>query len=196
MKLDYKRTLLVGLAFLSICAFWQLYDNVVPLILKFSFHMPDDAAGVIMALDNVLALFMLPLFGKLSDKSHTRLGKRMPYIVGGTAAAVVLMNLLPIADKSMNLPLFIAALALLLIAMGTYRAPAVALMPDVTPKALRSKGNAIINLMGGIGRRVYAWRYRLFGAKGHGQPKRLYAAVFGSGYFDGGSGVHYAVHRS
>ncbi|MEG1569779.1 MAG: MFS transporter [Clostridia bacterium] len=151
MKLDYKRTLLVGLAFLSICAFWQLYDNVVPLILKFSFHMPDDAAGVIMALDNVLALFMLPLFGKLSDKSHTRLGKRMPYIVGGTAAAVVLMNLLPIADKSMNLPLFIVALALLLIAMGTYRAPAVALMPDVTPKALRSKGNAIINLMGALG---------------------------------------------
>ena len=95
MKLNYKRTLLVGLAFLSICAFWQLYDNVVPLILKNTFDIPDDIAGVIMALDNVLALFLLPLFGKLSDRTHTRLGRRMPYILGGTLAAVVLMNLLP-----------------------------------------------------------------------------------------------------
>lgn len=151
MKLNYKRTLLVGLAFLSISAFWQLYDSVVPLVLKNTFDMPDDAAGVIMALDNVLALFLLPLFGKLSDRSHTRLGKRMPFIVGGTLAAAVLMNLLPIADRAGNLTLFIAALALLLIAMGTYRSPAVALMPDVTPKPLRSKGNAIINLMGTLG---------------------------------------------
>ena len=151
MKLNYKRTILVGLAFLSICAFWQLYDNVVPLILKNTFHIPDDVAGVIMAMDNVLALFMLPLFGKLSDGSRTRLGKRMPFIVGGTLAAVVLMNLLPVAEKAQNLTLFIVALALLLIAMGTYRSPAVALMPDVTPKSLRSKGNAVINLMGALG---------------------------------------------
>ena len=89
MKLNYKRTLLVGLAFLSICAFWQLYDNVVPLILKNTFDIPDDIAGVIMALDNVLALFLLPLFGKLSDRTHTRLGRRMPYILGGTLAAAV-----------------------------------------------------------------------------------------------------------
>ena len=148
MKLNYKRTLLVGLAFLSICAFWQLYDNVVPLILKNTFDIPDDIAGVIMALDNVLALFLLPLFGKLSDRTHTRLGRRMPYILGGTLAAVVLMNLLPMADRARSLWLFVAALGLLLLAMGVYRSPAVALMPDVTPKPLRSKGNAIINLMG------------------------------------------------
>ena len=151
MKLNYKRTLLVGMAFLSICAFWQMYDSVVPLILKNTFDMPDDIAGVIMALDNILALFLLPFFGKLSDKSHTRLGKRMPFILGGTAGAVALMNLLPIADKAESLPLFIAVLALLLVAMGTYRSPAVALMPDVTPKPLRSKGTAIINLMGTLG---------------------------------------------
>lgn len=151
MKLNYKRTLLVGLAFLSICAFWQLYDNVVPLILKNTFDIPDDIAGVIMALDNVLALFLLPLFGKLSDRTHTRLGRRMPYILGGTLAAVVLMNLLPMADRARSLWLFVAALGLLLLVMGVYRSPAVALMPDVTPKPLRSKGNAIINLMGTLG---------------------------------------------
>lgn len=151
MKLNYKRTILVGFAFLSICAFWQLYDNVVPLILKNTFHMRDDIAGVIMALDNVLALFMLPFFGKLSDRCHTPIGRRTPFILGGTAVAVVVMNLLPIADNRVNLPLFVVVLGLLLIAMGTYRSPAVALMPDVTPKALRSKGNAIINLMGALG---------------------------------------------
>ena len=151
MKLNYKRTLLVGLAFLSICAFWQLYDNVVPLILKNTFDIPDDIAGVIMALDNVLALFLLPLFGKLSDRTHTPLGRRMPYILGGTLAAVLLMNLLPIADRARILWLFVVILGLLLLAMGVYRSPAVALMPDVTPKPLRSKGNAIINLMGTLG---------------------------------------------
>ena len=143
MKLNYKRTLLVGFAFLSICAFWQLYDNVIPLILKNTFHMKDSLVGVVMAMDNVLALFLLPFFGKLSDKCHTKLGRRTPFILGGTAAAVILMNILPYADNHEK--------RLLLIAMGTYRSPAVALMPDVTPKPLRSKANAIINLMGALG---------------------------------------------
>ncbi len=151
MKLNSKRTVLVGLAFLSICAFWQLYDNVVPLILKDTFGISDGVAGVVMALDNVLALFLLPFFGMLSDRSRTPIGRRMPYILGGTAAAVILMNLLPLADKTRNFPLFIVGLGLLLIAMGTYRSPAVALMPDVTLKPLRSKGNAVINLMGALG---------------------------------------------
>ncbi len=151
MKLNYKRTILVGMAFLSICAFWQLYDNVVPLILKNTFNLRDDIAGVIMAMDNVLALFLLPLFGKLSDGNKSKLGKRTPFIIGGTAAAVVLMNLLPWADKTAKFVPFVIMLGLLLIAMGTYRSPAVALMPDVTPKPLRSKANAIINLMGALG---------------------------------------------
>ena len=115
MKLNTKRTLLVGLAFLSISAFWQLYDSVVPLVLKNTFDIPDDIAGIIMALDNVLALFLLPLFGKLSDNCHTRIGKRMPFILGGTAAAVVIMQLLPLADRTHTLWLFVLALALLLI---------------------------------------------------------------------------------
>lgn len=162
MKLNYKRTLLGGFAFLSICAFWQLYDNVIPLILKNTFHMKDSLVGVVMAMDNVLALFLLPLFGALSDKTNTRIGRRMPYIIGGTAAAVILMNLLPVLDNAyaaspspLILGLFIAVLALLLVAMGVYRSPAVALMPDVTPKPLRSRGNAVINLMGAVGGILY-----------------------------------------
>ena len=151
MKLNNKRTILIGFAFLSICAFWQLYDTVIPLILRDTFLMGDARAGQIMALDNVLALFMLPLFGRLSDKCNSRFGKRMPFIVGGTFAAVILMLILPRVDAPGRLVAFMVVLVLLLIAMNTYRSPAVALMPDVTPKPLRSKANAIINLMGALG---------------------------------------------
>lgn len=162
MKLNYKRTLLVGLAFLSISAFWQMYDNIVPLLLKTTFGMDESLAGTIMAADNILALFLLPLFGGLSDKIDTKLGRRTPFILAGTAVAVILVNILPILDNSyaaeatpFKFVSFVITLGLLLIAMGTYRSPAVALMPDVTPKPLRSKGNAIINLMGAVGGMLY-----------------------------------------
>lgn len=151
MKLNYKRTILIGLAFLSISAFWQMYDNVIPLILKNTFHLGETITGVIMAADNVLALFLLPFFGSLSDKINTPIGKRMPFIVTGTALAFCFLMLLPVADHSVNLVLFIVALLFVLLSMGLYRSPAVALMPDLTPKPLLSKGNAIINLMGAIG---------------------------------------------
>ena len=151
MKLNYKRTLLIGLAFLSISAFWQMYDNIIPLILKNTFQMKETMTGVIMAGDNVLALFLLPIFGALSDKVDTKIGKRMPFILIGTALAVILLMILPYADRTQNLVLFVGGLFMLLISMGFYRSPAVALMPDLTPKPLRSKGNAVINLMGAIG---------------------------------------------
>ena len=148
MKLNYKRTVLIGFAFFSICAFWQMYNNVIPLILTNTFHLNESWSGVIMAADNVLALFLLPFFGALSDKCHFRSGRRMPFILWGTVAAVVLMMLLPVLDDrhfaapSAGLKAaFIVVLGLLLVAMGTYRSPAVALMPDCTPKPLRSKGN-------------------------------------------------------
>ena len=100
MKLNNKRTVLVGLAFLSICAFWQMYDNVIPLILRETFHMNESLAGAVMALDNILALFLLPFFGTLSDRCRNqRLGRRTPFILIGTAAAVILMNLLPLLDN-------------------------------------------------------------------------------------------------
>ena len=155
MKLNYKRTFLVGLAFLSISAFWQMYDSIVPLILQNTFHLNESVIGAIMAIDNVLAVFLLPIIGTLSDKVDTPLGKRTPFIIFGTAAAVCLMMLLPYADAHRNMWLFIIALGLTLIAMATYRSPAVALMPDLTPKPLRSAGNAVINLMGAVGG-VYA----------------------------------------
>ena len=129
LKLNNKRTILVGLAFLSICAFWQMYNSVIPKILTYTFHLDETYSGIIMAADNVLALFLLPLFGAISDKSRSRMGRRMPFILCGTGCAVLLM--------------------------GTYRSPAFALMPDVTPKPLRSRANAIINLMGAVGGILY-----------------------------------------
>jgi MFS family permease len=162
MKLNKKTTVLVGLAFLSISAFWQMYDNVIPLMLKGTFHLNEALTGAVMAADNILALFLLPFFGALSDRTDTKIGRRMPFILGGTAAAVVLMNLLPLLDNRYAAApspaaraAFVVLLGLLLIAMGTYRSPAVALMPDVTVKPLRSKGNAIINLMGAVGGVLY-----------------------------------------
>ena len=151
MKLNYKRTVLIGMAFLTIQAFWQMYDNVIPLILKNTFGMGETITGAIMAADNVFALFLLPIFGALSDKVKSPIGRRMPFILMGTALAFVFLMILPFADRTENLILFVVGLFLLLVSMGTYRSPAVALMPDLTPKPLRSKANAVINLMGAVG---------------------------------------------
>ncbi|MBQ4436144.1 MAG: MFS transporter [Clostridia bacterium] len=151
MKLNYKRTMLVGLAFLSISAFWQMYDFTIPLLLKNTYKISDTLAGVVMAMDNVLALFLLPWFGALSDRCGAKMGRRMPFILAGTGLAVALLLLFPTVIGTNSLPLFFVVLGVLLVAMGLYRSPAVALMPDVTPKPLRSKGNAIINLMGTVG---------------------------------------------
>ena len=115
MKLNYKRTLLIGLAFLSISAFWQMYDNIIPLILKNTFQMKETMTGVIMAGDNVLALFLLPIFGALSDKVDTKIGKRMPFILVGTALAVTLLLVLPYADRTNNLVMFVVVLLMLLV---------------------------------------------------------------------------------
>lgn len=155
MKLNYRRTFLIGLAFLSISAFWQMYDSIIPLMLQNTFHLGETVTGTLMAMDNVLAIFLLPLFGSLSDRTDTKIGKRMPFIMGGTLLAVTFLILLSAADRRVSLIMFIAVLFLLLLSMGLYRSPAVALMPDLTPNRLRSKANAVINLMGAVGG-VYA----------------------------------------
>jgi maltose/moltooligosaccharide transporter len=151
MKLNYKQTILAGLAFLTISAFWQLYDFIIPLILQNTFNIDHTTSGVVMSLDNIVALFMLPLFGMLSDRTYTKIGRRMPFIIGGTLAAVLFMLGIPYSTQTRQLTVFMVALGMVLISMAVYRSPAVALMPDITPKPLRSKGNAIINLMGTVG---------------------------------------------
>ena len=179
MKLNYKRVLLVGMAFFLITAFWQAYDAIVPLILTNHFGLPQSASGAVMSIDNVLAVFLLPIFGSLSDKVNTRFGKRTPFIFIGTIIATISFICLTFIDNyqlaqivnagvpessdaakaalefTLSNPLalvgFIATLLVTLIAMAIVRSPAVALMPDVTVKPLRSKANAIINLTGTAG---------------------------------------------
>lgn len=250
MKLNYKRTVFVGFAFFLICAFWQAYDSIIPKILTDKFGLSQTWSGFVMAIDNIFALFMLPLFGMLSDKCKSKHGRRTPYIFIGTIAAAVAFLGLSFADnmqltnlgdaakindetalsvlydheysKELTTPdgekfdvktifdrseflqiktdsvyvlgengkyssateksddginpyvqfvspmrqayawettlenpvtlvYFMVLLLLTLISMATFRTPAVALMPDVTVKPLRSKGNAVINLMGSFG---------------------------------------------
>ena len=148
MKLNYKRTILVGFAFFLISAFWQAYDTIVPLILTNKFHMEQTYSGIIMSLDNIFAVVLLPIFGTLSDKTLTKYGKRTPYITFGTVCAAFFLILLGFSAK---LVVFVFILLGALLSMATFRSPAVALMPDVTVKPLRSKGNAVINLMGTAG---------------------------------------------
>lgn len=189
-KLNVKRTIFVGFAFFLIMAFWQAYDAIMPLMLINKFGMNQTLSGAIMALDNVLAVFLLPVFGALSDKCSTRQGKRTPFIIIGTLAAASFFLALTFIDNyqlmlitqagvpatdtsgldseaasallaekawevtlSQPVPLicFIMLLLFTLVAMSLFRSPAVALMPDVTVKPLRSKANAVINLMGTAG---------------------------------------------
>ena len=122
MKLNYGRTVRIGFAFLAICAFWQMYNNVIPLILTNTFHMNESLSGAIMAADNVLALFLLPLFGSLSDKCKSPMGRRKPFILAGTVLSVLLMLLVPVLDnryfsypsKGLSM-IFVCVLGLLLI---------------------------------------------------------------------------------
>ena len=243
MKLNYKRTVLVGFAFFLICAFWQMYDVTIAMTLTSKFGLSQTASGLVMALDNILALFLLPLFGSISDRCKSKSGRRTPFIRTGTVLAVVFLMVLSFADNAqlknieayskVNDPatmeriydeqkdsvlktpegkefrlsdlytreefsnlttdstiternsfgrevevnvytryvvparqacagavteqnptaliLFLGILLCLLVAMATFRTPAVALMPDVTLKPLRSKANAVINLMGNAG---------------------------------------------
>ena len=150
-KLNYKRTVLIGFAFMSILAFWQFYDQVVPFLLEKVFGLNTFTTNAIMSIDNVLAIFMLPLFGAISDRTRTRLGKRTPYILFGTLAAVALLVLMGLFEEARKFPWFLTVLILLLVVMAIYRTPAVAYMPDVTEKPLRSKANAVINLVGYVG---------------------------------------------
>ncbi|MBQ7308427.1 MAG: MFS transporter [Clostridia bacterium] len=128
----------------------QVYNNYCSLFLK-ELGVNSFWQGIMMALDNVFALFMLPFFGNLSDKTKSKLGKRSIFIVIGVTLASLFTPLIIIAYLKKSIPLLVAAMGLVLVSVNFYRSPAVALMPDVTPKPLRSKANAIINLVGYAG---------------------------------------------
>ena len=160
LKLNLKRTFLIGFAFFGILLLWQVYDSWCPPLLtelfKNSFGVTDEKqvqylVGIMMAIDNLAALILLPIFGRLSDKTHTKIGKRMPYILAGTFVCAVAFPFMPIFFHYNNVAGFIAMMLIVVIFMMMYRNPAVALMPDLTPKPLRSKANGIINIMGYIG---------------------------------------------
>jgi len=160
LKLNLKRTFLIGFAFFGITLLWQVYDTWCPTmlteVLKTKFGVTDELevqwiVGIIMAVDNMAALALLPIFGRLSDKTKSPLGKRMPYILIGTVVSAIVFPLIPFFFASENVIGMIICMGIVLVSMMMYRNPAVSLMPDITPKPLRAKANGIINIMGYIG---------------------------------------------
>ncbi|MFU8793255.1 MAG: MFS transporter [Acholeplasmataceae bacterium] len=158
LKLNYKSTLYIGFGFFSILMLWQIYNTYAPIflgrLLSGSNVIDPDTApvvGFIMALDNFFALFMLPIFGILSDRTKSKYGRRIPYIIIGMFVAAVIFPLIAVMYILNSLVGVIVMMLLVLIVMNIYRNPAVSLMPDVTPKPLRSKANGIINLIGYVG---------------------------------------------
>ena len=159
LKLNVKRTMLIGFAFFGILLLWQVYDSWCPTLLTELFKKNMGATdqevqylvGIMMAIDNLAALVLLPIFGKLSDKTKTRFGKRMPYIMIGTLIVAIAFPFLPVLFANNSLGGFMAIMAIVVIFAMAYRNPAVALMPDMTPKPLRSKANGIINILGYVG---------------------------------------------
>lgn len=164
LQLNKKRTFFIGCAFFTIMLLWQVYNYMCPLFLE-EMGVNDTYKGLIMAGDNIFALVMLPVFGSLSDKTKTKLGKRMPYIIIGTILAALTFPFVAAFGIKQNLIGLIITMGLILFFMNIYRAPAVALMPDLTPKKHRSKANGIINLMGGIGGIFAYGTAMLFGSK-------------------------------
>ena len=169
LKLNYKRTLIIGFAFFGILLLWQLYDSwcsrmLTELFARMQYGLADwqiptkaqqegvaYLVGVVMAVDNIAALIMLPIFGRLSDKTKTPIGKRMPYILVGTLVSAMIFPLIPLFFHMNSAAGVIVIMGLVLFFMMMYRNPAVALMPDITPKPLRSKANGLINIMGYLG---------------------------------------------
>ena len=171
LKLNVRRTFLIGFAFFGILLLWQVYDSWCPTFLTdiFARRMYDLSSaelkagdpdkilnvqwivGIVMACDNLAALILLPIFGSLSDRTKTPIGKRMPYILTGTFVAAVAFPFIPLFFHKNNVAGMVAMMALVLLFMMMYRNPAVALMPDITPKPLRAKANGIINIMGYLG---------------------------------------------
>jgi len=177
MKLNYKRTFLIGLVFFSITMMSSLHDSLTPKIL-YSFGVGETLIGTIMAADNILAIVLMPTFGYLSDRLNSKYGKRKPFCLIGSLFAAVFLIMLPVSDNKRNLLMFIVCLFFFLLSLATYRSPGVSVMSDVTPKPLRSKANGVINLMGTLAgiiaivftsffykERILEWEYNAIGDK-------------------------------
>ncbi len=146
MKLDYKKTFILGLGFFSASIIWPIYNNYVPIMLE-TYIKSGTFIGAIMTIDNIFAVVFQPFFGALSDRTNTRFGRRMPFLLIGVPLAAIFCSLIPSSNSLISLMTFIIIMNF---AMSIYRAPTVALMPDVTPSPLRSKANGVINFMGGL----------------------------------------------
>ena len=155
MKLDYKRTFVLGLGFFGIAIIWSVYNSFVPIFLR-DYVLPWWLVGLVMTFDNILGITLLPYIGQLSDGTRTRFGRRMPYIMIGTPIAALFVLAIPFIHLNLEhvgstMALMMACIIVMNVAMAIFRTPTVALMPDITPSVLRSKANGIINLMGGLG---------------------------------------------
>ncbi len=148
MKFSIGKTFLLGFGFFGVSVIWSVYNAYVPIFLQDRFLLAAAFIGVFMTLDNIAALFIQPAVGAWSDRIHTRLGRRLPFILVGAPIAALSFIMLPLAG---SLFAFFLASVALLISMAVWRTPVVALMPDITPSKYRSQANGIINLMGGLG---------------------------------------------
>lgn len=148
MRLNYKKTLLIGLGFFTVSIVWGLYNVAVPIYLE-DLGLSGVAVGSIMTIDNIFAIIFLPIFGALSDRTFNRYGRRMPYLLVGIPLSALAFIMIPVMRRSIT-TIMITVIAMNFF-MSIYRSPTVALMPDFTPRPLRSKANGVINFIGGIG---------------------------------------------
>ena len=155
MRLDYKKTFLLGFGFFGVSIVWSVYNSFVPIFLR-EYALPWWLVGFVMTFDNIAGIIIQPYVGQLSDHTRTRFGRRMPYIMIGAPIAALTFALIPVLHTSLphsgaTLAVLTGVIVVMNIGMAIFRTPVVALMPDITPSALRSKANGIINLMGGLG---------------------------------------------
>jgi len=147
MKLDYKKTFLLGFGFLGVSVVWTFYNSFAPILLK-GFIASNALIGLIMTFDNILAVTIQPIIGAASDKTKTKIGRRMPYLLIGAPLAAIFFALIPVAQ---TLTLLLTFIVLMNLSMAIFRSPVIALMPDIFPSPVRSKANGVINFMGGAG---------------------------------------------
>lgn len=143
----YKKVIYLSFAFFTVTIVRQIFDTIIPVLLKEHFLIQDSIAGYILALDSLMALILLPLFGNLSDRLH----RRLPFIKIGIIMIMGCFFFFPYVIEIKHFPLFFALYVIMMFTLESYRSPAVSLMPDVVQGKQRSLANAIVNIIGGVG---------------------------------------------